>query len=82
MSVSGSSSGRPPREGHPVRAIRSPQCVGACRSVCAHTSIVSLCAWQVHHFYPKLVELHNYSAANAFAQKMYNWYVIHTYTYV
>lgn len=25
------------------------------------------------HFYPKLIELHNYSAANAAAQKMYNW---------
>ena len=25
------------------------------------------------HFYPKLVEIHNYSAANSFSQKMYNW---------
>jgi len=25
------------------------------------------------HFFPKLVELHNYSAANGVSQKMYNW---------
>ena len=25
------------------------------------------------HYYPKLVEIHNYSAANSFSQKMYNW---------
>ena len=27
----------------------------------------------VEHFYPKLVELHNYSSASAMTQKMYNW---------
>ncbi|KXZ46729.1 hypothetical protein GPECTOR_41g694 [Gonium pectorale] len=27
----------------------------------------------VHHFYPKIVELHNYSSANGLQQKMYNW---------
>ena len=27
----------------------------------------------VCHFFPKLVELHNYSAANGTAQKLYNW---------
>lgn len=27
----------------------------------------------VHHYFPKLVELHNYSAANSTQQKMYNW---------
>ena len=27
----------------------------------------------VHHFFPKLVELHNYSPANALNQKLYNW---------
>ncbi|TPX32423.1 hypothetical protein SmJEL517_g04462 [Synchytrium microbalum] len=27
----------------------------------------------VHHFFPKLVELHNYSPANALTQKLYNW---------
>ena len=27
----------------------------------------------VAHFYPKLVELHNYSSASAMTQKMYNW---------
>ncbi|KXS20069.1 DUF1042-domain-containing protein [Gonapodya prolifera JEL478] len=31
------------------------------------------CAEVVHHFLPKLVELHNYSPANAVGQKMYNW---------
>jgi len=27
----------------------------------------------VAHYFPKLVELHSYPAANSFAQKMYNW---------
>ena len=27
----------------------------------------------ISHFYPKMVELHNYSAANSLKQKMYNW---------
>jgi hypothetical protein len=27
----------------------------------------------VHHYFPKLVELHNYPAANGATQKMYNW---------
>eukprot|EP01139_Manchomonas_bermudensis_P025139 Amastigsp_a844434_371.p1 type:complete len:233 gc:universal Amastigsp_a844434_371:121-819(+) len=27
----------------------------------------------VHHYFPKLVELHNYSAAHATQQKLYNW---------
>ena len=27
----------------------------------------------VHHFIPRLVELHNYSAAHSVRQKMYNW---------
>lgn len=25
------------------------------------------------HYYPRLVEIHNYPSANSFAQKMYNW---------
>lgn len=32
-----------------------------------------LTAEVVHHYFPKLVELHNYSSANATTQKMYNW---------
>lgn len=32
-----------------------------------------LTAEVAYHFFPKLVQLHNYSAANSFAQKMYNW---------
>ncbi|KAG2497415.1 hypothetical protein HYH03_004570 [Edaphochlamys debaryana] len=32
-----------------------------------------LMAEVVHHFFPKLVELHNYSSANGLQQKMYNW---------
>ena len=32
-----------------------------------------LTAEVVNHFLPKLVELHNYSPANASQQKMYNW---------
>ncbi|KAI9335606.1 hypothetical protein DFJ73DRAFT_663264, partial [Zopfochytrium polystomum] len=27
----------------------------------------------IHHFCPKLVDLHNYSPAHSVAQKMYNW---------
>ena len=27
----------------------------------------------VSHYFPKLVDLHNYSAANSVSQKMYNW---------
>ena len=27
----------------------------------------------VAHYFPKLVEIHNYPAANSYAQKMYNW---------
>mmetsp|Transcript_28020 Transcript_28020/g.79230 ORF Transcript_28020/g.79230 Transcript_28020/m.79230 type:complete len:234 (+) Transcript_28020:280-981(+) len=27
----------------------------------------------LYHYFPKYVELHNYSAANGMAQKMYNW---------
>lgn len=25
------------------------------------------------HYFPKLVEMHNYPAANSYAQKIYNW---------
>jgi hypothetical protein len=32
-----------------------------------------LMAEVVHHYFPKLVELHNYSSANSHKQKMYNW---------
>merc|ERR1712039_123867 len=27
----------------------------------------------VNHYFPKLIEMHNYSAANSHAQKLYNW---------
>lgn len=27
----------------------------------------------IHHYFPKLVELHNYSPAHNSVQKMYNW---------
>ncbi|KAI8850757.1 putative flagellar protein 1 [Chytridium lagenaria] len=27
----------------------------------------------IHHFCPKLIDMHNYSSANAISQKMYNW---------
>eukprot|EP00197_Chlamydomonas_leiostraca_P003707 CAMPEP_0202862740 /NCGR_PEP_ID=MMETSP1391-20130828/3672_1 /ASSEMBLY_ACC=CAM_ASM_000867 /TAXON_ID=1034604 /ORGANISM="Chlamydomonas leiostraca, Strain SAG 11-49" /LENGTH=254 /DNA_ID=CAMNT_0049542315 /DNA_START=101 /DNA_END=865 /DNA_ORIENTATION=- len=27
----------------------------------------------VHHYFPKMVELHNYSSANGTTQKLYNW---------
>ena len=32
-----------------------------------------LAAEVVHHFLPKLVELHNYSPANSTSQKLDNW---------
>ncbi|KAK9904982.1 hypothetical protein WJX75_006963 [Coccomyxa subellipsoidea] len=32
-----------------------------------------LVAELVHHYFPRLVELHNYSGAHGLAQKMYNW---------
>ena len=32
-----------------------------------------LVAEVIAHFYPKLVELHNYSGANAMSPKVYNW---------
>lgn len=31
------------------------------------------CPQVVAHYFPKLVELHNYAAANAVGQKVYNW---------
>ena len=30
----------------------------------------------VHHFFPKLIELHNYSSTNSISQKAYNWRTI------
>ena len=30
----------------------------------------------VHHFFPKLIELHNYSTTNSVSQKAYNWRTI------
>lgn len=32
-----------------------------------------LVAEVVAHYYPRMVELHNYPSANSFAQKLYNW---------
>ena len=32
-----------------------------------------LAAEIVHFYFPKLVQLHNYTAANSMQQKMYNW---------
>lgn len=32
-----------------------------------------LYAEMVHYFFPRIVEMHNYSAANSHTQKMYNW---------
>ena len=31
----------------------------------------------VCHYFPKMIELHNYSNANGYAQKIYNWCVRH-----
>ena len=27
----------------------------------------------IAHYFPRLIEIHNYPAANSYAQKMYNW---------
>ena len=32
-----------------------------------------LVAEVVHHFFPKIVELHNYSLSHSIQQKLYNW---------
>ena len=37
-----------------------------------------LVAEVIAHFYPKLVELHNYSGANAMSPKVYNWQTLNT----
>lgn len=37
-----------------------------------------LLAEVVHHSFPKLVELHNYSSANGTQQKLYNWNTLNT----
>lgn len=37
-----------------------------------------LVAEVVASFFPKLVELHNYSSANSMQQKMYNWSTLNT----
>jgi hypothetical protein len=31
------------------------------------------CAELIHHFLPKIIELHNYSTAHSVNQKLYNW---------
>jgi hypothetical protein len=35
------------------------------------------CAELIHHYIPKIVDLHNYSAANSVSQKLYNWNTLH-----
>jgi CH-like domain in sperm protein len=46
------------------------------------SSIFALAHWRcvkvVAHYFPRLVELHNYSAANSVAQKLYNWNTFNT----
>jgi len=37
-----------------------------------------LMAEMVAHYFPKLVEMHNYPPANSYAQKMYNWNTLNT----
>jgi len=41
-----------------------------------HPSV--LVAEVIAHFYPRLVELHNYSSANATTQKVYNWQTLNS----
>ena len=46
----------------------------------SHPLVDAVVSWRavlvaevIAHFYPRLVELHNYSSANSLSQKMYNW---------
>ena len=32
----------------------------------------------VQHYFPRLIELHNYPAANSYSQKIYNWKTLNT----
>jgi type VI protein secretion system component VasA len=41
--------------------------------LCICSIAAVLLAEVVHHYFPKYVELHNYSAANSVRQKLYNW---------
>ena len=43
-----------------------------------HTCAAVLVAEVVASFFPKLVELHNYSGANSLQQKLYNWNTLNT----
>ncbi|CAM6088332.1 unnamed protein product [Calypogeia fissa] len=43
------------------------------RNICRDFSDAVLVAEVVAHYCPKLVDVHNYSAANSLAQKVYNW---------
>ena len=48
------------------------------RNIARDFSDAVLLAETVHYFYPKLVEMHNYSAANSNSQKMYNWQTLNS----
>ena len=43
------------------------------RNIARDFSDAVLVAEMIHHYLPKLIELHNYSQANGITQKMYNW---------
>ena len=43
------------------------------RNIARDFSDAVLVAEMIHHYLPKLIELHNYSQANGIMQKMYNW---------
>jgi hypothetical protein len=40
---------------------------------CVLLPTIVACAEVIHHFFPKLVEMHMYSPANSVSQKMSNW---------
>jgi len=42
-------------------------------AACKRARPAVLAAELVAHYFPKLVELHNYSSANSLRQKLYNW---------
>lgn len=49
----------------------------SCIPVCGHTVMA---AEVMHYFYPKYVELHNYTPANATPQKLENWRTLNSET--
>ena len=61
---------------HILRALGAPKPTSFPLLRSPHPSV--LVAEVIAHFYPRLVELHNYSSANATTQKVYNWQTLNS----